>query len=796
MLNVHGCDVCDVTFPEKEDFDAHFEKFHAAEELFSCNICSDKFPKNFYLDFHNFKFHEEENPFICDECKCGFAEERCFRNHVCMIPCSICDEIFEGKKSLDVHIATVHEGKKIAEEFDTSSYDSDGNISSEPEKEDFEAHFERFQADEELFSCDICYDKFPKKFDLDFHNGKFHEEKNPFICDECKCGFAKENYFRNHTCMISCSICNKIFEGKKSLDTHMATFHEGKELFQCYQCDENFTEKSLLNYHLVHVHDCKFQCEICDMYHSTKDTLTRHIGKVHMGKKSFHCPKCDKYFLEKSLLNEHIESFHKKSFQCEFCGYSCSRENRFKIHVERVHEGKRPYVCELCGVSYKFHSGFVDHKRKKHEDKTEKPFKCDICSNTFGRACHLGNHIAKVHEKKKYSYRMQNAKRKNNSSIQVNEPNQGEKFDSKLLKQSSFDAKIQTVYNENTSQTVQVEDDTADDRFSKTDQQKKQQFDTRSEFEALLEEDLSNCKPDVKEDPKEKCLKRKQSEVKKSHNKSKKLKLHHSYYNNGDIVESCKVSEKNLNHEEENIVYECSICQAIYKSREEFNKHIATVHDREKQTLVCDICRNIYQTKEGLKHHISSAHEGIKYQCDICGISLKSKEGLKSHILNLHIEKRLYQCRQCSEKFLEKALLNEHVESFHKKSFQCEFCGYSCSEKGKFRVHVERVHEGKRPYVCELCGVSYKFQSSFVDHKRKKHEDKTEKQFKCDICSTTFGRACHLANHIAKVHEKKEYSYSMQYAKRKDNSSVQAIEQPKQLENSDSKLLKVSFFDT
>ena len=124
---IHECDICDVTFPEKEAFDAHFEKFHADEKLYSCDICYDKFPKKIELDLHNGKFHEEENPYICDDCNCGFAEEHYFRNHFCMIPCSICDKIFEGKNSLKTHIATVHEGKELFAE-------NDRNISSIPKK--------------------------------------------------------------------------------------------------------------------------------------------------------------------------------------------------------------------------------------------------------------------------------------------------------------------------------------------------------------------------------------------------------------------------------------------------------------------------------------------------------------------------------------------------------------------------------------------------------------------------------------------------------------------------------------
>ena len=86
---IHECDICDVSFPEKEAFDAHFKKFHADEELYSCDICNDKFPQKNYLDLHNGKVHEEENPFICDDCKCGFAEEPYFRNHFCMFPTAI-----------------------------------------------------------------------------------------------------------------------------------------------------------------------------------------------------------------------------------------------------------------------------------------------------------------------------------------------------------------------------------------------------------------------------------------------------------------------------------------------------------------------------------------------------------------------------------------------------------------------------------------------------------------------------------------------------------------------------------
>ena len=162
---IHECDICDVSFPEKEAFDVHFKKFHADEELYSCDICNDKFPQKNYLDLHNGKVHEEENPFICDDCKCGFAEENYFRNHFCMIPCSICNKIFEGKNSLKTHIATVHEGKKPFIE----------NKKVQEEKDIFENRFPQVGKDEkqQIYSGSELEEEYTNiKADLYEYSGK------------------------------------------------------------------------------------------------------------------------------------------------------------------------------------------------------------------------------------------------------------------------------------------------------------------------------------------------------------------------------------------------------------------------------------------------------------------------------------------------------------------------------------------------------------------------------------------------------------------------------------------------
>jgi hypothetical protein len=183
------------------------------------------------------------------------------------------------------------------------------------------------------------------------------------------------------------------------------------------------------------------------------------------------------------------------------------------IHVERVHEGKRPFVCELCGASYKYKHALKDHE-KKHKEKIEKPFKCEICSTTFGRACHLGNHIAKIHEKKEYSYSMQYAIRKANSSIPINEPSKGKTYKSKLLKGSSL---IKSVYNENTCQTDQVEQDTLEDRFSQADQEKKQHINPDSSQNDFFSEKKDRIQGVDCGTESSKCYKKLNENVKNNH---------------------------------------------------------------------------------------------------------------------------------------------------------------------------------------------------------------------------------------------------------------------------------------
>ena len=85
---------------------------------------------------------------------------------------------------------------------------------------------------------------------------------------------------------VTCTICDKKFVAKKTLNRHMRSVHEGKKPFKCDTCDKSFSQKTGLNSHIVTHHslekpDKSFICSICNARFCAKKSLARHIATVH-----------------------------------------------------------------------------------------------------------------------------------------------------------------------------------------------------------------------------------------------------------------------------------------------------------------------------------------------------------------------------------------------------------------------------------------------------------------------------------------------------------------------------------
>ena len=74
----------------------------------------------------------------------------------------------------------------------------------------------------------------------------------------------------------------------------------------------------------VHL-EVKHKCSICDKDFSTKGSLNRHINDVHEANRTFKCPECPLKFARQDTLDRHVISakanwkLHGVALKC-YCG--------------------------------------------------------------------------------------------------------------------------------------------------------------------------------------------------------------------------------------------------------------------------------------------------------------------------------------------------------------------------------------------------------------------------------------------------------------------------------------------
>ncbi|ETS87678.1 hypothetical protein PFICI_01506 [Pestalotiopsis fici W106-1] len=146
---------------------------------------------------------------------------------------------------------------------------------------------------------------------------------------------------------------------------------------------------------------------VCGQVFSSTEELHAHLGTDHVGnmnsKTRYLCcwagcsRKDDQVFASRNKLRRHISTHTAfKPFKCEVCQESFSAQQALDQHV-RIHTGERPYQCDFegCEKSFKQKSALTMHKRTH---TGEKPLRCDVCGKKFGESSNLSKH-RKLHDR-------------------------------------------------------------------------------------------------------------------------------------------------------------------------------------------------------------------------------------------------------------------------------------------------------------------------------------------------------------------------------------------------------------
>lgn len=285
-----------------------------------------------------------------------------------------------------------------------------------------------------LPSCIVCGIYFSSKYELDQHNQQKHENSNWIKCEFCDSKFYSIAQLNDHITMHTvansssyrCESCKMQFLSVTELESHVA--HHDKnvvnggpqnENITCPLCRKVFFVKKEFDEHiLTHIGVYPYKCEICDAGFNREEHLRVHATSVHRSVQSNHKDI-------KHRVNEASKSEEKllKCYTCQLCGETFSKSRSYKKHV-RLHkkykrskhvrykhfrdwrEHQQRHLPDLISSSDGSESGdsFGDtyacksrSKRKssvaKISSKTEIPFDCPFCKQSFKKYKYLKSHL-------------------------------------------------------------------------------------------------------------------------------------------------------------------------------------------------------------------------------------------------------------------------------------------------------------------------------------------------------------------------------------------------------------------
>lgn len=264
------CKICNAEMSSLNEFIFHLNNIHEKkmdvnytnqifplrfeDNLLKCIFCGHTFTTFRTLVAH---MHVHYRNYICTICDAGFVNRNAYTQHTVShktgsFPCDYCPKIFNTQGNKRFHERVVHTHGK------------------------------------QKYKCGYCKEMF-----------KEHEQKINHVA-------SVHNVIATN---LACQACDRQFSTRRKLNTHIRKDHLMEKTHKCKECDMAFYSTTKLKSHMVtHTGLKEFQCSVCQKFFGRRKTLNVHM-RTH-AEKIFNCELCGKNFTQKHSLGLHLKSKH------------------------------------------------------------------------------------------------------------------------------------------------------------------------------------------------------------------------------------------------------------------------------------------------------------------------------------------------------------------------------------------------------------------------------------------------------------------------------------------------------
>lgn len=180
-----------------------------------------------------------------------------------------------------------------------------------------------------------------------------------------------------------------------------------------------------------------------------------------------------------------------------------------------------------------------------------------------------------------------------------------------------------------------------------------------------------------------------------------------------DLVPSSRI-ERTKGHK-----YVCVICLKNFETHETMYEHMKC--HASMKSFSCRLC-DFRKTKaiRDIRKHGRNHNENVAYQCSVCNKICGNGEEIVTHLLR-HRDYRPHKCDECDKTFFDKfkMKLHKNTHRFNEdamKKFICDFCSKEFGVLDYLTCHIRRMHSTEMPFKCEVCQKKFKFQHSLNVH--------------------------------------------------------------------------------